>query len=142
MSSEKTVEKYYILASDALDSLSQQNYVLLNPSLPYTAYSQCTQANMYTQPGSILAGVAYNNIITQKNTDTNTLNITNNVTFSLENGILVFVSSKNVKILPIGHIIRTKPIFQSGIYEGKDVEITRVLIEFNNETIAEYTVKY
>jgi hypothetical protein len=77
MSSEKTVEKYYILVSDALDSLSQQNYVLLNPSLPYTAYSQCTQANMYTQPGSILAGVAYNNIITQKNTDTNTFNITN-----------------------------------------------------------------
>jgi len=57
----KTIEKYYAIGEDIKGSFSQLNYVLLNPELPYLAYSQCGQAALYTQPNSVLSGTLYNN---------------------------------------------------------------------------------
>ena len=44
----KTIEKYYVLYNEINESISQENYVLLNSDLPYTANSQCGQVVMYT----------------------------------------------------------------------------------------------
>lgn len=138
----KTIEKYYAIGEDIKGSFSQLNYVLLNPILPYLAYSQCGQTALYTQPNSVLSGTLYNNRHVQQNIDTNTINITIEFTLSFDEGILVFTTSRNFEKQFEGFSTISKPTFQSGKYLGKDIEIIRTVFLNDNEIIEEYAIIY
>ena len=142
MSSEKTIEKYYSSDNEVKLSSSQQNYVLLNQPFPYVSSSLCSRAYLYTQPNSILAGTFYNNRTLQTNTITDTINLTIQDTLALDNGIIVFITSRNFVNLYAGYTIKCKSTFQSGIYEGKDIEIIHTVLQGDDDLINEYTIIY
>ena len=71
-----------------------------------------------------------------------TINITQEVILSLDKGILVFIFSRNYESLYVGDITLAKPIFQSGIYEGKNIELVRTILQGDNDLIAEFKIIY
>ena len=157
----KTIEKYYVLYNEINESISQENYVLLNSDLPYTANSQCGQVVMYTmnlsedlskdlskdlsedtKHDNILSGILYSKNIIQENTNTKIVNVTGESTMSFDNGMLVFSYSRDFIPPYVGYMMTTKPTFKSGIYDGKDICINLTVLQGNNDLIIEYKIIY
>jgi len=137
-----TIEIYYFSRNESLLSKSQIDYVQLTPETPFNGFSNIKQAKLYEQSTGDEVGHYYRTRYVQEDSFDNSVNVQATTTLSLKNGILVYSSDR--KTLNVNPDITEyyTPIYQSGIYLKKNVEIIREVIKTPLDLLFKYTIKY
>ena len=84
----------------------------------------------YGNPGSYL----YGNKNVQENIDNKTINGTNLLTLKTENGLLMFLNAPNSFYFPSDLKSISKPVYASGYYFGKNIEIIVEVLNDEEQT--------
>jgi len=137
-----TTEVYYLDKNEQALSTSQIDYVQLNSGTPYDGYSDLQQANLFEESSGNKAGKFYVTRFFQTDSSDNTVNVQGTTTLSLQNGIIVFTSNRNYLKLKAGDKTFYKPIYQSGVYLKKNVEIIREIIQVPSGLLNKYIINY
>ena len=136
------IEVYYYNRNESLLSKSQIDYVQLNPGTPYNGYSTMKQAILYEESTGTKAGRYYRTRFVQTDSSDDTVNVCATNTLSLKDGILVYSSDRNTLIVDVNKKAYYTPIYQSGVYLKKDVQIIRDVIESPLGLLFKYTIIY
>ena len=116
-------EVYFFNQNDALSGEMNLDFTKLNVNNLFK-----TKNNLFNiilkNNEEIVIGTLYANKILQTNSSINITNATNTYTLTTKNGIIMFLLAPNYNFLPSGYKSATKPIFKSGNYLDKNIEIT------------------
>jgi len=125
-------EVYTYTYKQIFEGITQINYVQLQ-SNSYNALNNNYNVPLLDKYGN-LGSYLYANKNIQENIDNNTINGTNLFTLKTENGILMFLNAPNSFYFPSDLKTISKPIYASGYYFGKNIEIIVEVLNDEEQT--------
>jgi hypothetical protein len=124
----QSTENYYYTYNEIINSDTQINYSqLIDNNYSSLNYN----ANIKLQDNK---GFLYGNKNVQKNIIDKNINGTNLLTLKTENGILMFLNAPDSFYFPTDSKTISKPVYTSGYYLGKNIEIIVEILKDTQQT--------